>query len=50
MLFQWHGYLRKAGPGDHYTRQDKRAILCDLLTTSNLDTSKCDEILGPAAG
>jgi len=43
----WHTFLRKAGPGDHYTQQTRRHLLCDLLTTSNLDKTKCDEILGP---
>lgn len=46
LTFQWHQYFKKAGPGDAGTR-NKRKILCDLLTTSNLDTSKCDEIIGP---
>ena len=44
-IFQWQRYLKKAGPGDYYT-ENKELVLCDLLTTSNIDTSKCDEILG----
>jgi len=41
---KWLKYYNKDGPGEGGS---KRSILCDLVTTSNLDRSKCDEILGP---
>ena len=44
-LFQWAYYFKKAGPGNGET-DDRRGILCDLLVSSNLDTTKCDEIIG----
>merc|ERR1712180_257173 len=42
---KWLRYYNKAAPGGGEHKWD---ILCNLLTTSNLDKSKCDEILGPA--
>jgi len=41
---KWINFFKKAGP---YEVRDKWQTLCDLLTTSNLDRSKCDEIIGP---
>jgi len=41
---KWVKYFNKDGPGEGVP---KRTMLCDLVTTSNLDRSKCDEILGP---
>ena len=44
-MFQWLNFDYKAGPAVK-DPEPKRKILCELLTTSNLDTSKCDDILG----
>merc|ERR1719369_1732483 len=41
---KWLRYFNKAGPGEGDT---KETILCDLVTTSNLDKTKCDELFGP---
>jgi len=41
---RWLSYYNKAGPGEGGSR---RSILCSLLTTSRLDKSQCDNILGP---
>ena len=43
---KWLTYYNKAGPGGS-DMGSKRSILCDLVTSSNLDRSKCDEVLGP---
>ena len=47
-MLQWLNFYNKAGPATQHSGS-KRKILCDLLTTSNLDTSKCDQVLGPAS-
>ena len=43
---KWIKYYNKDGPGGSDIGS-RRSILCDLVTSSNLDKSKCDEILGP---
>lgn len=50
---KWLRYYYKgapAGPGGGHElmEEHKWGILCELLTTSNLDKTKCDEIIGPA--
>ena len=44
---KWLRFFFKNGPGITMTAEDKWDRLCDLVTTSNLDKRKCDEILGP---
>jgi len=46
---KWLGYYNKGGQGEHGPlAEHKWDILCELLTVSNLDKRKCDEIIGPA--
>ena len=44
---KWLRFFFKNGPGPSMLAEDKWDRLCDLVTTSNLDKRKCDEILGP---
>jgi len=46
---KWATYFVKAGPSGAAGPEHRRGVLCDLLTTSTLDKSKCNEILGPEA-
>ena len=42
---KWLKYYNRAGPGGS-DLGSKKTILCDLITTSNLERRKCDKILG----
>jgi len=46
---KWLSYYNKGSvvPDSSIEKERKWDILCGLLTTSNLDKSKCDEIIGP---
>lgn len=45
---KWLSYYSKGSVIPDSVAEHKWDILCGLLTTSNLDKSKCDEIIGPA--